>query len=104
MEIKELLGFVKEERRRLMEFYNLKDKKEIKYPMALKIMEEIGELSQEVLASDSLQRSEKLSTKSKLEEEFADVIITTLLLAENMDVDIKEALKNKIKKIKERIY
>ena len=45
----------------------------------------------------SLQRKEKLQDHvSKLGEEVADVLITTLLLAERMGVDVEEALALKI--------
>lgn len=40
--------------------------------------------------------------KNNLPNEFADVIITILLLAKSMDVDIPQALAEKIKKINKR--
>lgn len=105
MEIDELLSFIKTEHERLMKLYNLKEKNQIKYPMVVKIMEELGELSECVLASDSMQRADKLETQtSKIDEEIADVLITTLLLAENMNIDIVGGLKRKIEKIKKRNY
>jgi len=56
------------------------------------------------LAFNGDQRQEKLDNhdKNNLPNEFADVIITTLLLAKSMDVDIKKALINKIEKINKR--
>ena len=66
--------------------------------------EEVGELCNEVLAFKGAQRAEKLvnSNQESLEGEFADVMITTLILARTMDVDIEAALKNKLEKICER--
>ena len=70
----------------------------------VKLTEELGELCNEVLAFNGDQRKEKLDKydKNNLPNEFADVIITTLLLAKTMNVDIQEALKQKIKSINER--
>jgi NTP pyrophosphatase (non-canonical NTP hydrolase) len=64
----------------------------------------LGELCDEVLSFNSLQRKDKLEKHdaSNLPGEFADVVITTLLLAEVMKVDIEKALKVKIKKINAR--
>jgi NTP pyrophosphatase (non-canonical NTP hydrolase) len=101
----ELDEFIEYEYERLVDIYNVKNRDDALFPMTIKIMEELGELSEEVLASKSLQRPDKLKNrKSKIEEEFADVILTTLLLARNMNVDMKSAIKNKIEKIKKRKY
>jgi NTP pyrophosphatase (non-canonical NTP hydrolase) len=61
-------------------------------------------LCDSVLTYDSLQRSEKLDdfAERDIEDEFADVIITALLLADTIDVDIEVALENKIEVIEER--
>ena len=70
----------------------------------VKISEEFGELCDEVLASLGDQRSGKMEGRSleSLSDEFADVVITTFLLAKSMNVDVMEALGRKIKKIKEK--
>lgn len=55
--------------------------------------------------ADGLQRGDKLrKTKSELADEFADVLLVTLILAEEWDVDAKKALIEKIEKIKKRDY
>lgn len=101
----ELIEFIKTEHARLMKFYNLQDKKELKHLISLKIMEELGELCEEILAQEKIQRTEKLQNKdAKIDDEIADVLITTLLLAENMDVDVLNALKNGLEKRKNRTY
>lgn len=106
MEIKELLEFVDLENQRLFDRFdkNSWSKKEIILTHAVKVTEELGELCSEVLAFNKNQRSEKLENHDadNLSHEFADVIITTLLLAKSMDIDIQEALKNKIVKINKR--
>lgn len=68
----------------------------------VKISEEFGELCDEVLASLGDQRKGKMENRSieSLSDEFADVVITTFLLAKLMNVNIPSALERKIEKIK----
>lgn len=51
-----------------------------------------------------MQRKQKFDKfdKDNLLEEFADVIMTTLLLAKSMNIDIEKALEKKIEKINKR--
>ncbi|MBU1974884.1 MAG: hypothetical protein KKG59_00615 [Nanoarchaeota archaeon] len=105
MQLSELLEFAKTEHKRLLKFYNIEDSKKLRYPIVLKIMEELGELSEQVLAGNSIQRTEKLEdNSSSTKDEIADVLLATLVLAENMGVDVETALKEKIDKIKKRNY
>lgn len=107
MEFKELLQFIDFESKRLKK-YKGKDvsQRERVLFRTIKLMEELGEFCNEIMASNGKQRDEKLKRyrRENLEEEFADVIITTLLLAESLDIDVDKALENKIKKIKKRKY
>ena len=103
--MKTLLKWVKKESGRLEkdhERYSDQDKQI--FACAIKLGEEFGELCQEVLFHSSLQRKGKMGKfgKENLPEEFADVLICTLLLAQEMNVDIEKALEDKIKKIDER--
>ncbi len=106
MSFQELLQFIKSESERLVKKHGQgSSSREIVLPRTVKLNEEVGELCAEILALDNDQRKEKLSkmkVKNNLPNELADVIITTLLLAEVSAVDIKTALENKIKKIKKR--
>jgi len=104
MNLSELKSFAQKEHQRLQKYYHLSDKKQLNLPITVKIMEELGELCNEVLASSGLQRKEKLAQmeKDNLAEEFADVILTTFNLAENMGVDIEQGLKKKMEKIEKR--
>ncbi len=70
----------------------------------VKLNEEVGELCNDILAVLKLQRPAKLLKfdKRNIYEEFADVIITTIVLAQTIDVDLERALSDKIKKIEER--
>lgn len=103
--MKDLLKFIEIEDKRLKKHYfNNIDNSKLILARAIKITEELGELCKEVLLYYSFQRKEKLEQhqKENLPEEFADVIITTLLLAKAMHVDIEKALEKKIEKINNR--
>lgn len=105
MDFQELLKFIDTEDERLKKKYGEDmDKEKRILARTVKLTEELGELSEAVLSYNSLQRKDKLDNykKEELEGEFADVIITTLLLAKSTDVDIAKALGGKIKKIEER--
>lgn len=101
MKSTDLLRIVETEDKRLCERLDYPDKTKRILTRTTKIMEEVGELSNEVMASLGLQRKEKLAehTREKLEDEFADVIFATLLLAKTMDIDVIKALKGKAKKV-----
>ena len=70
----------------------------------IKLNEEVGELCNDVLSVLKLQRRSKLEKfeKKNFYEEFADVIITTVQLANSAGVDIERAINDKLKKIETR--
>jgi len=105
MELKDLLKFIEIEDERLKKYYGGYDDQEKRIlARTVKLTEELGELCDEVLAYNSLQRKQKLDNhdKENLPEEFADVIITALLLAKAMNVDIEAALEKKVEKVNKR--
>lgn len=105
MQLKDLKKFIKKEDQRLKKYYgDYKDEEKRILARTVKLSEELGELCDEVLCHNLLQRKEKLDNHdgNNLAEEFADVVITTLLLAETMGVNIEKALEQKMKKINER--
>jgi NTP pyrophosphatase (non-canonical NTP hydrolase) len=105
MYIKKLSEFIDIENERLKLYYNKDmDSEKLILAKTVKLTEEVGELSEEVLKHCSLQRKEKMEKHNpdNLGEEFADVIISTMLLANSMNVDLEVALQNKIKKINDR--
>ena len=67
----------------------------------VKLMEEFGELSDEVLLSIGYARKSKLEkhTTESLSDELADVLIVTFLLAKSLQIDIPSTLERKTKKI-----
>lgn len=105
MELQDLLTFIEKQKDVVRKHYNnITDQEKFILAASVKLSEELGELSQEILGSLSLLRKEKLEKHNQetLENEFADVLITTLILAKSMNIDIKKALENKIDKISER--
>jgi len=70
----------------------------------VKLNEEVGELCNDILSVLKLQRKSKLDKfdKRNFYEEFADVIITTIQLANSAGVDIERAINDKLKKIEKR--
>lgn len=106
MKLKELHDFVKAEDQRLRDLYPYETRKEMIMARMMKITEEVGELSEQVLKSLAFQRKEKMIDvkKEDLDEELVDVLITTLLLAEACEADIETAIEKKVEKIKKRLY
>ena len=103
--MKELLGFIDLQDKRLIDSFGKNTSPtERTHARTIKLMEELGELCNEILAHDGDQRKDKLDKVENdgLPFEFADVLITTLLLAKSMNVDIEDALMRKIEKINKR--
>ena len=102
---KKLREFIKKEHKRLMRIYYSKaDEQKRSLARTVKIAEELGELSSEIMALYNDQRKDKIkrNIKEKIAEECADVIITTLLLAENLNINVSRAIDKKIKIIEKR--
>lgn len=72
----------------------------------VKISEEVGELAEQVLWSCKAQRDEKNDKISpdNLAKEACDVIISTLVLMHSQQIDIEQALSNRMEHIKERMH
>jgi NTP pyrophosphatase (non-canonical NTP hydrolase) len=98
---KELTEFIKAQTERVKKYYNCKDPKMFSLTATVKLNEELGELCQEILASTGMRRKDKASKHNKqtLSEEFADVLITCLILANSLDIDLEKVLREKIKSI-----
>ena len=105
MNLKDLQKFIVKEDKRSEKYYGHRlDKEKRVLARTVKLTEELGELASEVLAHYCLQRKQKLAKRCKddLPEEFADVIITALLLAKAIDINIESALEKKMKKVNGR--
>jgi NTP pyrophosphatase (non-canonical NTP hydrolase) len=105
MKLRDLLQFIEVQDENLKRYYSGLGQESLILARTVKLTEELGELCQEVLVHCFLQRKQKLEKfdKQKLPEEFADILITALLLAKSMDVDVEAALEKKIRKIERRI-
>ncbi len=106
MEMKELLEFVRRVSEQITKGNPESTETERVFARMVKLTEEVGELADEVLASQGDQRKEKLEGKNKesLGDEIADVLITTLVLASSLNIDVPKALARKIVKIETRLY
>jgi NTP pyrophosphatase (non-canonical NTP hydrolase) len=70
---------------------------------SIKVSEELGELHNEILKLFKNQREEKIIGSSlNLSNELADVILATLLLGIQLEVDVEKALLDKMSVITKR--
>lgn len=76
----------------------LKNQQQRIFARIMKIVEELGELADEILTSMNLQRRSKIAkfSRENLEDEFADVLGSLILLAIEMDIDVEQVIKKKI--------
>ncbi|MFC1638452.1 MazG nucleotide pyrophosphohydrolase domain-containing protein [Patescibacteria group bacterium] len=104
--MKEILKFIdiQNERLRISHEKHLDEKTRTLAKM-VKLSEEIGELADEVLSFNLMQRDDKIEKHSleSVSGEVADVLITTLLLAKIMKVDVEDALQKKIEHLNKRL-
>jgi NTP pyrophosphatase (non-canonical NTP hydrolase) len=82
----------------------LKNPEQKVFARTMKIMEELGELSDEILTSMNLQRDTKIAkfSQQNVEDEFADVMGSLILLGIELDIDIEKVMKRKIEFTKNR--
>jgi NTP pyrophosphatase (non-canonical NTP hydrolase) len=84
--------------------YELSSKENI-MRMMIKLGEEQGELCEAVLASFGMQSKRKLDAYSieDVKGELADVIVSAMVIAIDMDIDIEEILVDKVRSLDARI-
>jgi len=104
MQIKEVVAKYQEIADFLNQHCPLKDHNQRVFTRTMKVVEELGELSDEILTSMNLQRDSKIAkfSRENLEDEFADVFGSLILLGNELDIDIEKVVKKKIKFTKER--
>ena len=75
------------------------------FTRTMKIVEELGELSDAILSDMKLQRDSKVQSfqKKHLEDEFADVLGSLILLGIELDIDLTRVMKRKIAFTKKRL-
>lgn len=88
----------------LNEKWPLKNKQQRIFARTMKIVEELGELADEILTSMNLQRNSKIAKFShqNIEDEFADVLGSLILLANELDIDVEKVIQRKIDFTRER--
>lgn len=104
MKIKELVTKYKEIGDFLNEHWPLKDKSQRIFARTMKVVEELGELSDEILTSMNLQRDSKIAkfSRENLEDEYADVLGSLILLSYELDIDVEKVITRKIKFTRKR--
>ncbi|OGK32704.1 hypothetical protein A3E10_00240 [Candidatus Roizmanbacteria bacterium RIFCSPHIGHO2_12_FULL_37_23] len=82
-----------------IEFASLTKKEKDILMKTVKLQEEVGELANDILSVLSLQRKSKLEhfKKKNLYQEFADVTLSIIALANALGVDLDRAIKDKLK-------
>ena len=86
--------------------FPIESENEALYARTLKLMEELGELANEILAKLGLQRQSKLEqhTQRDLEDEYGDVLLTVLMLGIELDLDVAEIMRRKFLKNFDRMH
>lgn len=102
MNIKNLQDRIKELAKHSPVSYKLRTPQEQEIlSRTVKLNEEVGELCNDILSILKLQRKAKLENfdKRNMYQEFADVILTTIQLANAAGVDIERAINDKLSKV-----
>lgn len=82
----------------------LKTSEQRLFARIMKLVEELGELADEILTSMNLQRESKIAkfSQQNVEDELADVLASVILLADELNIDLEEAMKRKLELTRER--
>lgn len=104
MNMQDLIGEYKKISDFLNEKWPLKNQDHKIFARTMKVVEELGELSDEILTSMNLQRDSKIAkfSRQNVEDEFADVLGSLVLLGLELDIDIEAVMKRKIEYTRSR--
>lgn len=102
MELQELKKIAEESEENMRRYYK-KEKGELVVFHALKIVEEVGELSEQILSYYNMQRKEKQVDKEEIGEEIADIILATAVLSESLGLNIEKEILKKVEKNRTRL-
>lgn len=103
MELSELREIIRKEKGTLINKSGVEETEKEKILLrVVKLNEEVGELCEEILNKFENQRVEKIFDEKNLRGELADVIITTMILADKLNIDVEKALDEKVNYILER--
>lgn len=104
MTIEELVAEYKTISDTLNSKWPLQNQEHRTFARTMKIVEELGELADEILTSMNLQRDSKIAkfSRQNIKDEFADVLGSLILLAIELDIDVVDVMKRKIALTRER--
>lgn len=104
MTVKQLILEYQEISNVLNKRWPIKDKDQRIFARTMKIVEELGELADEILTSMNLQRNSKIEkfSRENIEDEFADVFGSLILLGKELDIDVEKVMRRKIEFTKQR--
>ena len=104
MTVEELVSEYKHIGEFLNQRWPLKDNDHRVFARTMKMVEELGELADEILTGMNLQRNSKIAkfSRENVEDEFADVLASLLLLGNELEINVQEVMKRKIAYTKER--
>jgi len=82
----------------------LKNKEQRIFARTMKVVEELGELADEILTGMNLQRKSKIAkfSQENVKDELADVLASVVLLAIELEIDLDKTMKKKIQYTRER--
>jgi NTP pyrophosphatase (non-canonical NTP hydrolase) len=86
------------------EHWALKNKEQRIFARTMKVVEELGELADEILTGMNLQRRSKIArfSEENVKDELADVLASVVLLAIELEIDLDKVMKKKISYTRER--
>lgn len=101
MTFQQLLAATKALNQKLDRKYAIDDREKRIFAYVAKLMEENGELAEMILARGNLQRGSKNLTniEENLASEFTDVLITLLILGNELELDIEAAVTSRVERI-----
>lgn len=70
----------------------------------IQLSEEVGELAREINHQYGEKSKKKCESVGSIKEELGDVLITTLIMANALDIDLDQVMEENMKKFKERDY
>lgn len=86
--------------------FPMSDKDKRVFAKVTKMVEEFGELADMTLVRANLQRDAKQvgEVQTKLEDEFADVVSTLILLGLELNIDIEKSIQRNIQTTLQRLH
>lgn len=70
----------------------------------IQLSEEVGELAREINHQYGEKSKKESESKGSIQEEMGDVLITTMIMANALDIDLDEVMEENMKKFRERDF